>query len=311
MTAFRISLRGAPRRCGLALLLLTAAVPPAAAQSTGDRLERIEREIGALQRYVYSGGGGAGGGSGDAADPAYRERVEVRINSLEGEMRDLTGRIEELNHSVRRLQDRLDKLVQDVDFRLTAMERAAQGGGTQGGGTQGGGAAPSATPRASATEPPPPVTSTPPRTGGAPSSTPSEPSRTAALPTGSAMELYDHARQLLSQTRYDEAEAAFREFLQRHPNNALTENARYWLGETYYVRKRYDDAAAAFLEGYQKHPKGSKAADNLLKLGLSLSALQKGPEACVALEKLVREYPNADSYILRRAEQERGQLRCG
>lgn len=306
MTAFRISLRGAPRRCGLALLLLAAA--PAAAQSTGDRLERIEREIGALQRYVYSGGGGAGGGGG--ADPAYRERVEVRLNSLEGEVRDLTGRVEELNHSVRRLQDRLDKLVQDVDFRLTAMERAAQGGGAPGGGAPGAPApspAPSPAPRTSATEPP----AATPRTGGAPSSAPSEPSRTAALPTGSAMELYDHARQLLSQTRYDEAEAAFREFLQRYPNNALTENARYWLGETYYVRKRYDDAAAAFLEGYQKHPKGSKAADNLLKLGLSLSALQKGPEACVALEKLVREYPNADSYILRRAEQERGQLRCG
>mgnify|MGYP001388145498 CR=1 FL=1 len=305
MTAFRISLRGAPRRCGLALLLLAAAVPPAAAQSTGDRLERIEREIGALQRYVYSGGGGgAGGGSGGAADPAYRERVEVRINSLEGEVRDLTGRVEELNHSVRRLQDRLDKLVQDVDFRLTAMERAAQGGG---GGAVG--APPPTAPRASAAEPSPPAVA-PAAPRGA-SSAPSEPSRSAALPTGSAMELYDHARQLLSQTRYDEAEAAFREFLQRYPNNALTENARYWLGETYYVRKRYDDAAAAFLDGYQKHPKGSKAADNLLKLGLSLSALQKGPEACVALDKLIREYPNADSYILRRAEQERGQLRCG
>src|SRR3546814_16167351 len=89
------------------------------------------------------------------------------------------------------------------------------------------------------------------------------------------------AQQLMSQTRYGEAESAFRQFIERHPDGQLTDNARYWLAETYYVRRQYPEAATAFLEGYQKAPAGSKAPDNLLKLGLSLSALQKKQEACV------------------------------
>ncbi len=332
MTALRCIVPSAARlaAAALAVALVAFGAGAAQAQSVGDRLERMERDLSALQRYVYSGSGSGGAPGAGGADPAYRERVEVRLTALENELRGMTGRVEELGYAVQRLQDRLDKLVQDVDFRLTAIERAVQAGG---GAVAGSGptaavpptdaAAPpsaaSATPSAPRSEDRPTnlaISSTAPRGAAARGTAPTESLHAetgtpAALPQGNPMEQYAHAQQLVAQTRYDEAEEAFREFLRQHPDHQLAGNARYWLGETFYVRKRYDEAAATFLETYQKDPKGSKAADSLLKLGLSLSAMRKPAEACVALDKLLREHKSAPGYILRRAEQERGQLACG
>lgn len=252
-------------------------------------------------------------------DP-YRERVEVRLNAMENELRELTGRVEDMGYNVRRLQDRLDKLVGDVDFRLTAIERALREGGAAGvpaAGAPGGAATGSLASGGSAAGG---------GTGAAPAgsgggdlgsistgsgSRPTQPSANVTLPSGSAMDQYAYAQQLMSQTRYPEAESAFQQFIQRHPEGQLTDNARYWLGETYYVRRNYAEAATTFLDAYQKAPAGSKAPDNLLKLGLSLSALQKKQEACVALDKLLRDHPNADSRLRQRADQERSQLACG
>ena len=299
-------------RLGLGFVLLLSASLPASAQSTADRLERMERDLSNLQRYMYSAGGGGPAGGATGASTDYRERVEVRLNALESELRDMTGRFEETSNRVRRMQERLDKLVQDMDFRLTQMERAVQSGGA----ASPPGSQPTATVAGPSrpSEPPPAnlaITSPRPRSD---TPTVAEPPRSspgpAVLPAGNEMEQYSFAQRLVAQTRYDEAEGALREFVRRNPNSALIDNARYWLGETYYVRKRYEDAAATFLEAYQGNPKGAKAPDSLLKLGLSLAALRKTPEACVALGKLTREHQSAESGIIRRAEQEKSSLNC-
>ena len=59
---------------------------------------------------------------------------------------------------------------------------------------------------------------------------------------------------------------------------------------TYYVRAAYVQAAEVFLEGYRSDPKGTKAPDSLLKLGMSLSGLDKKREACAAFNKLIKDY---------------------
>ena len=237
-------------------------------------------------------------------DP-YRERVEVRLNAMENELRSVTGKVEDMTYNVRRLQDRLDKLVADVDFRLTSIERALREGGGAASPAAGGATSPAAS--SGGGERPADTLSA----GTRPPATEQRPQANVTLPGGSAMDQYAFAQQLMSQTRYAEAESAFKQFIQKHPDGQLADNARYWLAETYYVRREYPEAASMFLESYQKAPSGSKAPDNLLKLGLSLSALQKKQEACVALDKLLRDHANADSRIRQRADQERSQLACG
>ena len=116
---------------------------------------------------------------------------------------------------------------------------------------------------------------------------------TAALPEGSPRDQYMHAFGLLRQGKYDQASAALKAFLEKNGADPLASNARYWLGETYYVRGAFVEAAETFLEGYQSGPQGPKAADALLKLGMSLSNLDKKREACAAFEKLRTDFPQA------------------
>ena len=65
-----------------------------------------------------------------------------------------------------------------------------------------------------------------------------------------------------------------------------------------------------FLAGYEQYPSSVKGPDNLLKLGLSLARLDKKDIACASLSKLSTEYPSASDTIKRRAQSERGNLKC-
>ncbi|MCB2109210.1 MAG: tetratricopeptide repeat protein, partial [Rhodobacteraceae bacterium] len=82
------------------------------------------------------------------------------------------------------------------------------------------------------------------------------------------------------------------------------------LGETYYVRGDYQRSVIEFMNGYQNYPKSNKGPDNLLKLGMALANLGQSKEACTALSRLTREYPDVNDQIRRNAQQERQKLKC-
>jgi tol-pal system protein YbgF len=121
---------------------------------------------------------------------------------------------------------------------------------------------------------------------------------------------YEQAFALLRDRHYDEAATAFESFLERYPNHELATNAKYWLGETYYVRNDFERAARIFAEAYQQAPKGPKGPDNLLKLALSLNGMGKKDEACLTLKQLNKEYGTSTSPILARAAQESTRIGC-
>jgi tol-pal system protein YbgF len=127
---------------------------------------------------------------------------------------------------------------------------------------------------------------------------------------GDPQAMYDGAFLSLRQARYDEAESRLKTFLKTHPKHRLAENAKYWLGETYYVRGKFQEAAVSFGEGFQQFPAGSKAPDSLLKLAMSLGSINKKQDACTTLGELKKRFPNASAIIRNRAEQEKKTLAC-
>ena len=130
------------------------------------------------------------------------------------------------------------------------------------------------------------------------------------MPGSSPSEQYNHAYGLLKQADYPAAEEAFRNFVSQHPGDSLAGSAQYWLGETFYARGKYADAATAFAEGYKRYPKGTKAADDLLKLGMSLARANQKQNACVALAQLDRDFPHPGAAIKDRAVAEKKRLGC-
>jgi tol-pal system protein YbgF len=334
----------------LVLVLLAAVFPIHVARSqdraTQDRLDRLERDLSMLQRQVYRSAGGSAvpAGSSGAVD------TELRMDRLEAEMRELTGRVEEAINGVEQLRRRLEQVNSDIDVRYGQGQgapatppppsRPAGGGGVASaaaGAFSTRGAPPAAsgvpvTPPGSAIPPvtlvpPPPYTPTGPGTLTPPKSLPgpppfaaeSESSGTASalysassgvLPAGSASEQYNFAFGLLKQADYPAAEAALKSFVRQHPEDGLAGSAQYWLGETYYARGNYAEAAIAFAEGYKRYPKGTKAPDNLLKLGMSLARANQKQNACTALVQLDHDFPNPGNAIRERAKDEKKKLGC-
>ncbi len=264
-------------------------------------------------------------------------------------MRSLTGQVEELGFKMNQMGERLDRLVADVDFRLRALEGTGGAPGAAPGASPGA-AAPAASissgppvpPRAAPTTggitvnqegaPGPSrvfgtltrsqieaagVTATGDGASGAqPGTQPGSQQASASagdvstLPPGSPEDRYNYARGFLMRRDFAGAEQALRAFVDTYPENELAGNAQYWLGETYYVRNDFGTAARTFADGFQRYPDSSKAPDNLLKLGMSLAALDRTEDACITLAKLASEYPQSSASIQQRAERERTRLKC-
>jgi tol-pal system protein YbgF len=335
-------------RSTLLLMVLTIALPTQAARSQDrgmqDRLDRLERDLSMLQRQVYrsAGGSAVAPGSGGAVDS------ELRMDRLETQMRELTGRVEDAINGVEQLRRRLEQVNSDIDVRFGQGQPApppprSAGGGAVATATAGTLPARGVPPAASAAPaaphnppmppgtpvPPPPYTYTPtglgtltpPKSPGGPQPFTPEPENAATggairppssggLPAGSASEQYNFAFGLLKQADYPAAETALKSFIRQHPNDGLAGSAQYWLGETYFARGNYAEAAIAFAEGYKRYPKGTKAADDLLKLGMSLARVDQKQNACTALAQLDRDFPNPGNTIKERAKDEKKRLGC-
>jgi tol-pal system protein YbgF len=121
--------------------------------------------------------------------------------------------------------------------------------------------------------------------------------------------VYERSYESLLRRQFGEAETGFRSVLEKHRDHSLAGNAQYWLGETYYVQGDYKGAAQAFLVGYRDFPKSRKAADSLLKLGLSLNRLGQKQQACAAYAQVDTQFPKATE-ARKRAQAEMKRAGC-
>jgi tol-pal system protein YbgF len=121
--------------------------------------------------------------------------------------------------------------------------------------------------------------------------------------------VYERSYESLLRRQFNDAEVGFRGFLEQHRDHSLAGNAQYWLGETYYVQGDYKQAAQAFLSGYRDFPKSRKAADSLLKLGLSLGRLGQKEQACAAYMQVGSQFPKA-AEARKRAQSEIKRVGC-
>lgn len=107
-----------------------------------------------------------------------------------------------------------------------------------------------------------------------------------------AQSRYQQAFNQLKQGRFAESARAFEDFIQTYPNHELTDNAYYWLGESYYVTRQYPLALAAFQKLEQQFPLSAKLPDALLKIGYTYHELEDYSQAQNALNKVMNSFPN-------------------
>lgn len=193
-----------------------------------------------------------------AGDPALRQSLVdlmQQLEALQAEVRQLRNTVEVQGHELTQLKNRQRALYDDLDKRLRDSERNAPAAAA---------GAPAAAPAADAARP-----------------------RTT---TAQQQQEYDAAFALMKQGLYDKAVKAFREFLKKHPDSGLRDNAQYWVAEGNYVLRNYKLALEEFSR-VLNDPHSSKVPDALLKVGYVHYELGAYDKARKTLTEVQEKYP--------------------
>ena len=276
----------------LALTLLAAPAAPALAQAGGasidQRLNRVERELRAVQRKVFPGGAGmtvepeiappptSATPSGVPATSALAD-MTARLDTLEAQLRTLTGQAEENGHRLNQLEQSLANFRAATESRLNAAEGPASTGGNM--------------------------------TSGA-SETPAAASSSSSGNPGE--EAYLTGFRLWEARKYDEAQAVLEGMIKKYPKHPRTSYAQNLLGRAYLDGGKPATAAKVLLANYENNRNGDRAQDSLFYLGQALVQLKKLPEACRVYDELQDVYgAKLRSALKQQLPKARTAARCG
>lgn len=259
-----------------------------------EKLNRLELEISDIQKTLYV----PEQSTNEEEKKPISVKYQRRINKIENELAKLNGKFEEIFFRLDQLQEKLNILSSDVDFRLSNTNDPSTGGlplakkdrsnekdtiaypkntsdiDTSGGDTEILGTLKDRTVQDEAVE--------------------------IAKNFQTPDDLFNYGKESLQNLNYSDAENAFRGFISKFPNDERIPNAYYWLGESLFVRESYVEAVMAYGEVIKKHKKHKRAPSSLLKIGISFSNLEKKKESCDALNKILKQYPDTDQDVLKK-----------
>jgi len=120
-----------------------------------------------------------------------------------------------------------------------------------------------------------------------------QPSAERASPTG-AGNLYRDAYETLQKGDMEGARRKFEAFLKQYPNTELSDNAQFWIGETYYQKKDYEKAILEYEKVIVTYPEGEKVSSALFKQALAFLELGDKTNARNLLKRVMERYPQSD-----------------
>jgi TolA-binding protein len=263
-----------------------SAPPQAEHSDVKGRVDRLEREMKAVQRKIFPG-----------PDPRYFPRdlqpeivaqplnrspqgfpvmrpvaeLGARAASVEKSLSHLTASVEQNSFRLRQLAASFKKTSASADNRLDRLEEKAP---------------------SLASETQPPADSVVRGSDEAASSPPEKPDP--------GERAYLTGYHLWSDKRYREAIIQLNTFIVEHPNDDLLSQAHYILGRAYIDSGKFAKAVKVFYYNYKKRPHGKRAPDSLYYLGLALTRLKRLTQACKSYDELADVYGKTMSPTLQK-----------
>jgi tol-pal system protein YbgF len=208
-----------------------------------------------------------------------------QIQQLTSQIQQLQGQIEELQHGQQQLEDKNKAQYGDIDARLSRLESGAA-------------AAPANNKAPTGNTPAAPPNNAPAAAASAAPDAAAGKANAAPAADPGAAAAYDVAFKAIRAGDYVSASRDFRGFIQKYPSDALTPNAYYWLGESYYATMNYQVALEAFQHLLSQFPQSEKAPDATLKLGYTQLELKQLPQAKATLTSVASKYPGSKAASL-------------
>lgn len=325
----------AMRKNLMTLILLTGIVcvgAPALGQSAIEgRVDRLEREMRAVQRKVFPGGNGQYFPPDiTPADPKVQapgvpatsaiSDLTARVSAVESQLTALTGQSEQHQYKLQQLEEAFNAYKRTTDARLKALEDSAASTtaplaatpatpatpapGTAGGATPRVGA-PLARPAAATPTPTPKPATAAPSSAAKPA--PVDPERAARIAAiekpataDPADDLYVYGFRLWQAKLYPEAEAPLKQVVAKYPTHRRASWAQNLLGRSYLDQGKPSLASHAFYDNYKNFPEGERAPDSLFYLAAALKRLGKtSADVCKVYDELLDVYGNRISATMR------------
>ncbi len=301
--------------------------PSAKTVASEKRIEKLEKEMKAVQRKVFPG---TEGGffepeiqpettktQNGTATPAITD-LTARVDALEAQLATLTNQSEQNAFRLKSLETAFANYKAEQKAEQAAAKTAAQStDATPVVSTQ-------AVPKTASTLPaattPKPVTPTKPAATpkpATPKATPAKvetdtpistsPKRLAAVKavaipnTGNAAEdAYMYGYNLWSAKLYPEAQAQLRKVVDTYPSNKRASFAQNLLGRAYMDEGKPNLAITAFFRNFKDRPRGERAPDSLYFMGKTLISMGKNDDACTTFAELEKSYGTTLNATLRR-----------
>ena len=106
-------------------------------------------------------------------------------------------------------------------------------------------------------------------------------------------DLYKEAYETFYKGDLEEAREKFEAFLKQYPDAELSNNAQFWIGETYYQKKDFEKAILEYEKTIKQYPEGGKIPVALLKEALAFLELGDKENARRLLRGVIELYPNS------------------
>jgi len=107
-------------------------------------------------------------------------------------------------------------------------------------------------------------------------------------------DVYRDAYETLHKGDLEGARRKFEAFLKQYPNTELSDNAQFWIGETYYLKKDYERAVLEYEKAIVKYPEGDKIPAALFKQALAFFELGDKTNAKNLLKRVIEKYPRSE-----------------
>ena len=326
----------------LAGVALTLAAPLAAqdagSATTAQRVDRLERELRAVQRRVFPGSQDgmvqpevSPGANGVATTPTLPSstpltELNARVDAIEAQLARLTEQVEQSGFRQREMEASIARLRADMAARGDAAAPASAGPAAPDGGDKPADASPAPAP---APRPVPAPAPTPAPTPAPRPTTPS-PAPTAAAPAAStaarrarveaievpqsgnaAEDAYLYGYRLWDARLYPEAQAQLQRVIAQYPSHRRASYAGNLLGRAYLDNNQPTLAVRAFYDNFHTRPSGERAAESMYYMGMALIRLNRNPDACRTFSEFDRSYGATASAALKaQVATARGQASC-
>ncbi len=109
-----------------------------------------------------------------------------------------------------------------------------------------------------------------------------------------AGDLYKDAYETFQKGNLEESRRKFEAFLKQYPNTELSDNAQFWIGETYYLKKDFEKAILEYERAIAKYPEGDKIPAALFKQALAFLELGDKANARNLLRRVMERYPHSE-----------------